>query len=364
MRLSQFRLSDQSQTRAIQVWVAPLFLTAGACLLSLACDRDPAVVGVQSAEEVHTPELMPPPIADYDPDIGKPRRHPSMVLVPAGVFTMGDGSADSYCGWGERTVTLSNDFYFGQYEVTNREYRAALQWAYDKSPRLVTATSSTVQDNLDGSTEELVDLNDWDCEISFSAGTFTVDPGKENYPMIEVSWYGAVRYCDWLSLQSGLPRAYDHGGDWACNGGNPYTALGYRLPTDAEWEYTTQVNGERTYPWGNESPDCSRANAYSGGYCVGSTSEVGSYPTGVVTVSGIPVYDMAGNVWEWCNDWHMCPQGSSEESDPPGPSSGRYRVLRGGAWDYDDTGLRSAYRYGKFPSYRVERYGFRCARSQ
>ena len=292
-----------------------------------------------------------------------------MVLVPAGTFTMGDGAAN--CGADERVVTLTNDYYLGQHEVTNSEYRDALQWAYDQGH--VTATSSTVQDNLDGSTVQLVDLNSQYGEITFSGGIFSLRESPSSYaqsaypggydpadhPVKEVSWYGAVAYCDWLSLQAGYTRAYDHS-DWSCNGGDPYGASGYRLPTDAEWEFAAQYNDERIYPWGSETPDCSRANNYQGGYCVGWTSPVGNYPAAPVVLG---LYDMAGNVWEWCNDWHTCGLGTSPETDPTGPGTGSSRVLRGGGWNNGASRLRCAARYYGNPSNAGSYGGFRCARS-
>ena len=300
-----------------------------------------------------------------------------MVIVPAGAFFMGDG--DAACGEDLRLVTLTRGFYLGQHEVTNQEYLDAVQWAYDHG--YVTVTTSSVGDNLDGSTEELLDLDDGDCEIQFDgAGSFYLrespsssaqqaypggyDPG--DHPVKEVTWYGAVRYCDWLSLQAGLPRAYEHSGDWSCNGGDPYGAVGYRLPTDAEWEYAAQWDDERIYPWGDEDPDCSRANFYdyygSGQCCVGWTSPVGSYP-GAPAALGLS--DMAGNLWEWCNDWHVCNLGTSSVTDPPGPASASYRVVHGGSWGFYDYSLPCAFRHSNYaPTHSSSRLGFRAAKTE
>ncbi len=297
---------------------------------------------------------------------------PGFVAVPAGVFTMGDGVA--YCGWDEHEVTLTRAFYLGQHEVTNKEYLEAVQWAYDHG--YVTATTTSVQDNLDGSTKELLDL-DGIGEIAFSRGVFTLrespssyaqgaypegyDPS--NHPVKEVTWYGAAAYCDWLSLQTGLPRAYNHS-TWQCNDGDPYSAQGYRLPTDAEWEYAAQYDDERIYPWGNEEPDCSRANFYdyygSGDYCVFWTSPVGSYPD---APAALGLSDMAGNVHEWCNDWHACELGTSPVTDPPGPASGSYRVLPGGSWVNGDSNLRCADRHYLDPDDGHYQVGFRASRT-
>ena len=301
---------------------------------------------------------------------------PEMVAVPAGTFTMGDGEA--YCGEDEREVTLTNDFYLGQHEVTNQEYMDAVQWAYDHG--YVTATASSVMDAMDGSTAELLDLNSEYCEIQFNSGTETFylreSPSSwaqgaypagydaSDHPVKEVTWYGAVRYCDWLSMMEGLPRAYEHSGDWLCNGHDPYGAEGYRLPTDAEWEYAAQYDDERSYPWGGEAPDCSLANFYdyygSGEYCVGWTSPVGSYPDAPASLG---LSDMAGNVWEWCNDWHVCSLGTAPVSDPVGPTSGTYRVLRGGSWHAYDYCLRCARRSGIYPHHSGNVRGFRVART-
>jgi formylglycine-generating enzyme required for sulfatase activity len=283
-----------------------------------------------------------------------------MVLVPAGTFLMGDGV--SFCGEDEREVTLTHPFYLGRYEVTNQEYIDSVQWAYDHG--YVTATASAVTDNLDGSTEELLDLDSSLCEIAFNAGAFSLrDAGfgiNGDHPVKEVSWFGAARYCDWLSLRSGLPRAYEHTGDWSCNGGDPYGASGYRLPTDAEWEFAAQYDDERIYPWGNEAPDCSRASYHP---CVGWTTPVGGYP-GCPSVNGEVLYDLAGNVWEWCNDWGECSLGTDPVTDPMGLPSGSYRVFRGGSYGHDPADLRVAGRQLSWPIYSLSSQGFRVARTQ
>jgi len=284
---------------------------------------------------------------------------PGMVFVPAGTFIMGDGV--TYCGVDEREVTLTRDFYLGQHEVTNQEYMEAVQWAYDHG--YVTATTASVRDNMDGSTQELLDLDGGYSEIAFSGGVFFVcDTGhggsNGNHPVKEVTWYGAARYCDWLSLQAGLPRAYQHTGDWSCNGGDPYGAAGYRMPTDAEWEYAAQYDDERIYPWGDENPGCDRAN-YS--VCVGWTSPVGSYPDAPMALG---LSDMAGNVWEWCNDWWVCNLGTTSVHDPVGPGSGTYRVTRGSSW-YTYGYPRCAVRLHFNPAYNgTGNYGFRVARTE
>ena len=176
-----------------------------------------------------------------------------------------------------------------------------------------------------------------------------------------MTWYGAARYCDWLSMQADLPRAYAHSGDWACNGGDPYGAAGYRLPTDAEWEFATQYDGERLYPWGDEVPDCSRVNSRINGYvCIGFTTPVGSYPG---APSSLGLYDMAGNIWEWCNDWHVCDLGTSPVTDPTGPGGGTDRVLRGSSWNHHDTTLPCAYRFHENPDGNDSFFGFRVART-
>ncbi len=299
-----------------------------------------------------------------------------LIQVPAGTFIMGDGVAR--CGVDEREVTLTRDFYLSLHEVTNQAYMEALQWAFDHG--YVTADSSAVFDGLDGSTEELLLLDSEYCEIQFDgAGAFSLRqspsdqaqaayPGgydPADHPVKMVTWRGAVRYCDWLSIQAGLPRAYDlvdnpGWGDWACNGGDPYSAVGYRLPTDAEFEYTSRFDDERSYPWGEEAPTCERVNFKISGYCVGWSTPIASYPP---APESLGLYDVAGNVFEWCNDWYVCDVGAESVTDPTGPESGVSRILRGGCWFHEPVTLLCAGRYHYLQHHANWDIGFRVART-
>ncbi len=158
-------------------------------------------------------------------------------------------------------------------------------------------------------------------------------------PVESVSWEGA---------QAFIKKLNDRGGDYE-----------YRLPTEAQWEYACRARTETAYNWGNES-DCTKANYGNGLFfseCKdvnpGKTVEVGSYPPNFWGL-----YDMHGNVWEWCSDWFgYYPAGPA--TDPLGPESGADRVIRGGSWN-DYAGLcRSAFRHHISPDYRYQSLGFR-----
>jgi len=298
------------------------------------------------------------------------------TLVPAGTFTMGGNIGDDYNERPAHQVTLTHDFYLGSCEVTNKEYVEAVQWAYDQG--LVTASSNTVQSHM----EELLDLDDPKCEISFNGGMFTLDPvyrGKfkgqssADHPVKEVSWYGAACYCDWLSLMAGLPLFYN--GSWEQSADhNPYAATGYRLPTEAEWEYAARYPDNLIYPWGDEKPNCEFANFdpthWSDGgsrKCANWTVPVGSLSLGA---SQLGLMDMAGNLEEWVNNG-IYSYGGAPLTDPL-TSGGRSYGVRGGHWnsymyvsnsDYNTRSLRCSRRHSwgmNDPHYII---GFRVARA-
>lgn len=301
---------------------------------------------------------------------------PSLVQIPAGMFFQGDGVAT--CGIATREVTLTRDFYIGQHEVTNEDFVIVLQWAYDNY--YVTADQGVVRDNLDGCTDVLLRMSEPGCEIQFDGERFYLERssmapdsvytpglGSADHPVKEVTWKGAAAYCDWLSLRQGLPRAYDHS-DWSCGPDpatyDPYAADGYRLPTDAEWEYATQCTGERSYPWGEDDPNCEIVNYHTGSApCIGWTKPVGSYP-GAPLIGEQLLYDMAGNVTEFCNDGFTCNLGSEPVVDPIGVISESSKVVHGGSWGpSSESYLRCAHRHNMGPDVSTEHNGFRLART-
>ena len=272
-----------------------------------------------------------------------------MVSISSGEFEMGQSGVATPV----HTVTLTHNFEMGKYEVTNQEYCDVINYALSQG--LVTASSSTVTNNT-GNSQELLDLNDSDCEISFNGSSFTVDTGKENRPVIEVTWYGSAFYTNMLSRQAGYTEAYDLS-DWSCDV-YPSSNAGYRLPTEAEWEYVARYNDDRTYPWGNDSPTSSHCNYNQN---IGHTVDVGSYtPAGD---NSLGLCDMAGNVWEWCGDWYGS-YSSGNQTDPVGAVTGSYRVLRGGSWSDSASYTRSASRFFNTPTGGSSNLGFRVARTR
>lgn len=166
-----------------------------------------------------------------------------------------------------------------------------------------------------------------------------IPEGKENHPVVIVSWEDAVAYCKWLNEKLGLKNdARIH------------------LPTEAQWEFAAAGVAGIKYPWGDAEPDERRANF---GMSIGDTTPVDAYPAGA-TPEG--VIDLAGNVLEWCQDWYS-KYPDQQQTDPLGPDTGESRVLRGGSFYDGPEGLRCAYRYGYAPGGRYGYVGFRVVLS-
>jgi formylglycine-generating enzyme required for sulfatase activity len=246
-----------------------------------------------------------------------------MVLVPADEFLMGSTDADPKAGDDEKpqyTVYL-DAFWIDQTEVTNGQYVQFLNvlGAHTGACGGRDCVETQVEDRY---SHILLRSQD---------GRYVVERGFENHPITQVSWYGAQAYCTWA---------------------------GGRLPTEAEWEKAARGTDGRAYPWGNESPDCDKAQY---GDCGEATIPVGSRPAGI---SPYGVLDMAGNVWERVADWYdPAYYGSSQAQNPQGPDSEVRKVFRGGSWGYPPAFLRTTDRARNRPTYAGFNVGFRCAQT-
>ena len=303
-----------------------------------------------------------------------------MVFVKGGTVT-GKSNTNNSSGVfiSGRTVTLS-DFYMSNCEVTQDEYSAVMTGQKVK----VGETEYTLNENPSYCTE---------ANKSILGVNFGDEQGKR--PVEGVTWYDAVYYCNALSKNEGLTPVYDITVTTVSSNGNitaatvtaDHTKNGYRLPTEAEWEYAARGGDPSAAAWdytfsGADSASGTQYDAQQntgldavGWYCYNndtgttgssdvttSTSGKGTHQVGQKAPNALGIYDMSGNVCEWCYDWYGT-IGTGIETDPIGSSSGSSRVLRGGCWDYNAYCASVCCRDGSAPSYRSSNLGFRLVRS-
>jgi formylglycine-generating enzyme required for sulfatase activity len=228
-----------------------------------------------------------------------------LIAIQPGSFTMGSPASERHRDYDEaqHQVTISQPFWIGKYEVTQGQYQA------------------------------LMGMNP--AEPKHGVGA--------DCPVYNVTWNDAVNFCAKLTE---IERA----------AGRLPAGYAYTLPTEAQWEYACRAGTATTYYWGN---------SMDGSYCwYSGNSSYTTHPVGTKLPNAWGLYDMSGNVEEWCLDWwygHL----SSGVTDPMGPSSGSYRVFRGGSWDVDAAFCTSSVRGPGSPSDENSsvRHGFRLVRT-
>jgi formylglycine-generating enzyme required for sulfatase activity len=195
-----------------------------------------------------------------------------------------------------------NAFYMDKYEVTVGQYAKYLQATGMEEP------------------------SDWD---------IMNQPQHSKRPVVNINWSDAVTFCKWA---------------------------GKRLPTEAEWEKAARGTDGRTYPWGDEAPTRLHANFGKKEW----DNHLALVPVGSFEMGKSPygIYDLAGNAWEWVNDWYDHDYyKKSPKKNPPGPTKSESKVVRGGSWLYVPEFLRTSFRFNADPSGRHFGYGFRCAKT-
>lgn len=240
------------------------------------------------------------------------------VFVRGGTFLMGDLWDVTYSEDEKpiHTVTLS-DFWMSRYEITNYQFCVFLN----------------ERGNVVEGGKPWLDVEDPDCLIRRQGRRFSPKRGFWYHPVIETTWYGAMAFAEWL---------------------------GCRLPTEAEWEYAARVEGrDIMFPHGRMLTHDDANFAGKGGKDVYDwTSPIGKFPSNL-----LGLFDMAGNVWERCQDWYDEDYYRIDSiTNPAGPDSGQYRTMRGGAWSYSQINCRTTIRGINRPDEANDTIGFRIVR--
>jgi len=239
-----------------------------------------------------------------------------LKYIQGGTFQMG-ATRDPEVSYGDELPVHQvgvNAFQISQYEITARQYCAYLNDRDIKS-------NGRYQDVL------YIDILDPDCPVRYAGSQFVPEKGKGKYPVSEVTWFGAHAFCEWM---------------------------GGRLPSEAEWEFAARGGSKSNNYKYSGSDKLDEVAWYKG------NSRGHAHPVGQKVPNELGLYDMSGNVWEWCHDWYGFDYyGSSPEENPMGPSEGSSRVMRGGAWNMDGWNCRVSNRSSKSPGITYNYYGIR-----
>lgn len=247
-----------------------------------------------------------------------------MVFIKGGCFEMGDISGDGASDEKPAHEVCVDDFHMGEHEVTVGEFN---KFVNDTDYRTEAEKGMGCQ-HWTG--------NGWKKEIKSWR-----NPGfsqNDRQPAVCISWNDAVAFTEWLSGRTGK---------------------NYRLPTEAEWEYAARSGGKQE-KWAGVNSE-SMLDQYA---WYNRNSERESHPVKQKMPNGLGLYDMTGNVWEWCGDWYdKNYYKKSPRDNPEGPDKGIMRVLRGGSWEHGPWAVRISNRVWNAPFYQHDIYGFRLSMS-
>ncbi|MFC1584597.1 formylglycine-generating enzyme family protein [Fibrobacterota bacterium] len=282
----------------------------------------------------------------------------SMKLVPAedSSFQMGQSNPDiGGVGFSVKeqpvhTVSFTHDFWMDSTEVTQLDYRTLMSEAYGQN---------------------------------FIAPTWQATFGQgDDYPVYNIYWDDAALFCNARSIRDGYDTVYSYTGITGFPGNGcalqglavDVTKNGYRMPTEAEWEYACRAGSGTDYYWGKDHPypanstDTSDFNGHAiwkvNSYNLTSTNAgYGTHPVATKSPNAFGLYDMSGNLYEFCHDWDGGMYTSEAQVDPAGPATGNYRMVRGGSWGNEASYLRSSNRSFAAPDYEYYFIGFRTVRT-
>ncbi len=285
------------------------------------------------------------------------QNQPPMVFVKGGTFYMGNPYTDKSRKGDKDEKPVHkvkvSDFYIGKYEITVAEFEDYLNsnsyHGFDRFGvlhKLPAAPDSTWWQGHPYAKKY------WSSQLKTWWGW------NPNYPMFHVTWFDAISYCNWLSREAGLQECYslNKNGGVVCN----FSKNGYRLPTEAEWEFAAS-GGIKTHKYRFSGSN----NFNDVAWVDDNTFLIGPKPVGTKKPNELGIYDMSGNVWEWCTDYYSpYYYKNSPYDNPVNKNYTGYRSLRGGSWHYRVSYATIYTRDGPKAGYTNYNYGFRVVRKK